>query len=492
MQSEGLTSLGQRARSGLGWSLLNNVITRLGTLLTGLVLARLLTPADYGVYAVALVVLMVLLSLNEMGVSLAIVRWEGEVRAIAPTVMTIAIATSTALYAACWFLAPLIASGMGAPAAVPVLRVLCLSVVIDGIVCVPAGLLTREFAQGRRLIADAANFGLGTVVTLALAATGSGAMSLAWGRLAGNLLALVMIARLAPYLPRPGFDRAVAASLVRYGLPLAGSSLLVLSMLNVDYVIVGSMLGPTALGLYLLAFNLSSWPVNAFSEAARRVSFAGFSRLVEQGREPLAAGFTHSLALLMAATLPVCALLVLFAEPLVVVLYGERWREAAQALTLLAGLGAIRVALELAYDCLVAADRARVVIGLQGLWLAVLIPTLALGAARGGLRGVGAAHVLVAALIMLPAFLHALRPLGITGRQLLASNVRSLLGVCAMVPVGLLCVSLLEQGPLLIVVGGISCLLVYVPIVLPLRHLIPPRNGASGQPEPQLPAPAGA
>ena len=61
-----------------------------------------------------------------------------------------------------------------------------------------------------------------------------------------------------------------------------------------------------------------------------------------------------------------------------------------------------------------------------------------------------------------------------------------------MVPVGLLWVSLLEEGPLLVVVGGISCLLVYVPIVLPLRHLIPPRNGASGQPEPQLSAPAGA
>ena len=117
---------------------------------------------------------------------------------------------------------------------------------------------------------------------------------------------------------------------------------------------------------------------------------------------------------------------------------------------------------------------------------------LDLGASTGGLRGVGAAHVLVATLLMLPAFLHALRPLGITGRQLLASNARSLLGICLMVPVGLLCVSWLDEGPVLVVVGGMACLLVYVPIVLPLRHLIPKRDDGPDRREPQLPAAADA
>jgi len=81
-----------------------------------------------------------------------------------------------------------------------------------------------------------------------------------------------------------------------------------IAMLNVDYVVVGRVLGPVALGLYLMAFNLSSWPVNVFSFAVRRVSLAGFSRL-QSDHARLKSAFARSGALLMAATIPVCALL---------------------------------------------------------------------------------------------------------------------------------------------------------------------------------------
>src|SRR5262249_46364793 len=99
-------ALGRRTSRALLWSFLNNVVGRVGSSLTAIVLARLLVPADYGVYAVALVALSALLSLNELGVSLAVVRWPGSVDRIAPTVATLSMATSAALYAACFAVAP--------------------------------------------------------------------------------------------------------------------------------------------------------------------------------------------------------------------------------------------------------------------------------------------------------------------------------------------------------------------------------------------------
>src|SRR5262249_13600134 len=78
-------ALGRRTSRALLWSFLNNVVGRVGSSLTAIVLARLLVPADYGVYAVALVALSALLSLNELGVSLAAVRWAGSVDRIPPT-----------------------------------------------------------------------------------------------------------------------------------------------------------------------------------------------------------------------------------------------------------------------------------------------------------------------------------------------------------------------------------------------------------------------
>ena len=69
---------------------------------------------------------------------------------------------------------------------------------------------------------------------------------------------------------------------MRFGLPLAGASLLILGMVNVDSLVVGAALGPVALGFYQIAFNMSGWPVRTISEATRRVSFAGFSRLAAE------------------------------------------------------------------------------------------------------------------------------------------------------------------------------------------------------------------
>ena len=271
-------------RSALGWSFLNNVLGRLGSALVGILLARILAPADYGVYAVCIVVLAALLSLNELGVSLAVVRWPGDVQRIAPTVMTLALTSSSVLYVVCFALAPTVANALHAPQATNVLRLLASAVLIDAVTAVPVGLMTRDFLQRRRLVIDSVALVTVSSVSIALAVQGHGPWSLAWGNLMGNLVSAVLITAWAPLRIRPGFDRAVARDLLSFGLPLAGASVLAFAMLNIDYVVVGAVLGPVALGFYLLAFNLSSWPVNLVSAPVRRVAVPAFARLRDTGQ----------------------------------------------------------------------------------------------------------------------------------------------------------------------------------------------------------------
>ena len=428
------TDLHGDVRRGVRWSLVNTVVIRIGNFATGVVLARgLLGPRDWGLYAIGLAALAVLLSANEMGVSLAIVRWEGDVRRFAPTVLTLSTFSSTVLYGALYLVAPQTARLLGSSDATGVLRVLGLAVIIDGISCVPAGVLNRTFAQRRRMLIDAANFAVSTGITIGLAAGGFGAMSFAWGAVAGNVVGLVGCGLCAPGFLRPGWDRAQAKALIRFGMPLAGASLLVLCMLNVDSVVVGATLGPVALGLYQLAFNMSGWPVRAVSEVARRVSFAGFSRLAETGR--IAQGFESSLSLLMTAAMPPCVLLLTLAKPAISFVYGHEWTQASGALSFLAMLGLLRVAFELAYDCLVAAGRQRALILVQGWWLVALIPVLIFAARDRGIAGVGAGHILVAGPLVTPLYLWALSRAGIGPRVVLRACLRPLLGGAAMAAV---------------------------------------------------------
>lgn len=476
VETEAKRGLAQRVRVGAAWGLVNNFVLRLGSLSAGIIMARLLTPTDYGIYAIALVALTILQSMNELGVSLALVRWDGDVRRFAPTVMTIAVVSSVILYAATFVAAPAFCAAMGAPHAMGVLRLLCLSIIIDGVATVPVGILNREFLQRRRFYSDLLNFVTSTSVTIGLAAGGFGAISFAWGRVLGGLVAVVAFILLCPIRVRPGWDKTTAGQLMRFGLPLAGASLLVLATTSVDNLIVGAKLSAAALGFYVMAFNQSSWPLTVFSDAARRVSLAGFARAVQdldQVNRYLQRGF----ALLFAASLPVCVLLAVFATPMLHAIYGERWTPAAPALQFLAILGLVRVMTFVGYDLLVAMGRSRCLIALQVLWLVCMVPALAVGISLDGIRGAAIGHAVVAVFVVLPAFAATLHHFGVSIRKLGGAIIRPVLGGLAMIAVSIPVTHLVHGPWAQLFLGGSVAMAVYLPIVMPLRRLLPGRSG---------------
>lgn len=483
--------LESRVRGGTKWSMLNSIVLRVGSFLIGAVLARtVFGPAAWGLYAVSQVVLAVLLSANELGVSAALVRWEGDIRSIARTVATLSLIASTLMYVALYAAAPFLARVLGSPGATPMLRVLCICVIIDALCAVPLALLNREFAQGRRMLVDSLNFAVETGVMMWLAYTRHGVMSFAWGALAGCVVALVASTVVAPYFVMPGWNTSHARQLLRYGLPLAGASLFGLGVLNIDSAIVGATLGPAMLGLYQLAFNISSWPATTISLAVQKVSFAGFSRAADAG-EGFAQAFNRALSLLMALTLPACVLLATLAGPLIHAVYGERWIAAADALSLLAALGLMRAVFVLINNCIAAAGKRSTLMGIQGLWLAALIPVLLVGARFGGITGVSAGHVLVAAAIVAPTSLWSLSRVGITVRSVARACFRPALGGALMAAASLLTSHLVGDG-----VGGLAAATaagaaVYLPVVYPMRERLQPsperrREGASDSSFPRI------
>jgi len=412
-------SLAGLASRALGWSFASNAAARFGVLPIGIVLARILGPHAFGTYAVALVALMAVLSFNDLDVGLAIVRWEGEPTQIAPTVATLSLLSSLLTYAGCYLGAPAFASAMGAPAATGVIRVLALNVIVDGITTSPAAFMERYFCQERKMIADQVNCWLGAAVSIGLALGGYGAMSLAIGRMVGAFASAVLFLVLSPKPVRFGFDPAKARALCRFGLPLAAASIVVFAVTNVDQVVVGHMLGTTALGYYALALNLAGWPVTMFSLPVRNVAPAVFSRL-QQDRPAMRAGFLSVAGLLGSVALPVCLVMGGAAVPLLGFVYGAAWVPAARALVWLAVLGALRILYELVYDFFVVLARARVVFTVQIAWLGALVPALVAGAWADGISGAGIAEVAVAGCVVLPWYLYELSRVGIRRRSLAA------------------------------------------------------------------------
>jgi O-antigen/teichoic acid export membrane protein len=395
-------------KRGLKWAFAGAFAVRFGTFLTGLILARILSPRDFGVYAVAFVALLITASVNDIGIEATLVRWPGDLDEVAPTATTVVLAFSTALFVAFWFAAPAFARAFNTPDGVGVIRLMSVGLIISGVFTVNSALTNRTLRVHIRSSGEIAATVVCLCTTLVLAKAGFGAYSLAWGNISGNLVVGMVLLIWAPMRYRPGFHLPTARVLLRHGLPIAGAGLIFVAMLNTDNVVVGHYLGPVELGFYALAWNVSSWPVVIFSGAVSMVSLSGFAKL-QHDRDELNHAFAKSVGALVAITLPFCVLLATLSSSVIHVLYGQKWSHSATALTYLAILAAIRVITIITTEVLVAVGRGRTVLGLQSLWLAVLIPTLIIGAHLGGIAGVGMGHVIVASALVLPAFGWALR-----------------------------------------------------------------------------------
>lgn len=392
------------ASSAFGWSVLNTVLSRLGTLGIGIALARVLGPESFGTFAVALVALMAVLSFNELGVSLAIVRWPGDPARIVPTVNTISVVSSGIFCALAILAAPMFTEAVGDSGATDVIRILIVSVFINGIVASPAALLQRNFQEKKRLGIDQVNVWVGAVLSLVLALTGMGAMALAVGRVTGSLISAAMFLKASPLPYRFGLDRTLVGPLLRFGLPLAGTSIIFFAVGYADQLVTGSVLGTTALGFYLLAFNLANLPISIIAQPLRRVAPASFSA-VQHDPARLNDALMSIVSVLGCTLLPTVAFLAVCGEPLVSLVYGQPWLPAVAALSPLFVASVCKVFCDLAYDYLVVLGKSGAVLVVQFVGLVALIPLLLAGGAWFGLAGVAAAQAAITGFVILPLYL---------------------------------------------------------------------------------------
>ena len=452
-----MDDVGSQAGRAAGWSFLNTAVARFGTLALGIVLARVLGPEEFGTFAIAFIALMAVLSFNELGVSLAVVRWRDDPAEIAPTVNAISVGMSAVLTVVMILLAPAFTRAMGDPGATLLVQLLSLVVLINGLVATPAAVMQRLFRQDQRMIADQVNVWVGAFVSVGLALSGMDAMSLVIGRLSGAGLSALLFLRFSPLPYRMALDRRFVRPLLAFGLPLAGASIVVFLVGFVDQLIVGHVLSPVQLGFYVLAANLASWPVTMFSQPLRSVAPAMFARL-QGDPQRLHAGLLNVTRPLSAVALPVCVAIAALSSDIVEFVYGSQWAPAAGVLKWLALLAALRIFFELGYDFLVVLGRSRAILIIQVVWILALVPALWFAVHRAGIEGAAMTVVVVSLVVSAPMYLIEFHRAGQSLRSLVVSLRLPVLfsGVMAALLVGLDRVAAAALPTL--VIGGLTAL----------------------------------
>lgn len=457
------------AERALIWSIANTAFGKLGTLLISVVIARVLGPDEFGTYAVAMVALMAILSFNELGVSLAIVRWQDDPRRIAPTVTTISVVASVAFFVIAFAATPAFTTAMGDPAANDVVRLMLICVPLNGLVATPAALLQREYRQGRRTAADQVNMWLGAAVSVVLAIAGWGAMSLAIGRVVASVVFAVMLIAFSPERLRFGWDRTLIRPLLGFGMPLAASSIVVFAVGYTDQLVVGTLLGAQALGFYLLAFNLASWPVSMLSQPLRAVAPAAFAR-IQADVDRMDTNFRAAARIVLAVSLPACAFIAGAAVPIVTFVYGQQWAPSALALQWLALHAAVRILFELAYDFLAVKRKSSTLMVIQVVWLVALVPALLIAASAGGIGAVALAQAIVALVVLVTCYAWALGSAGVSLKRLATTAVLPLVGGVAAGVASYISAQLISFNLLAALLGGLFALGVMGLLLLGSRY----------------------
>lgn len=408
VSNKDLPRLSVSVRKGVLWNILGTLVLRLANISVTAVVAHILAPRDFGIFAVALTAYLIIYSLGELGIASCLVRADLDIDAMAPTMVTVSLVTSAIFAGTMAVFARRIAVAFGSAGGADAVRIMALAMLMAGLFAVPSAQLTRDFKQDKIFWANVISLVPSTGILLLLAKSGSGATAFAWSRVVAQfVMGCVMVASVPKHY-RPGLTRGALSVLFRFGLPLAGANFVNFILLNVDYAFVGHLIGTVALGAYVLAFNAASWPAGLLGGVINNVSMPAFSR-VKHDPDLLKEAITRALRAVSLILMPMCSLMMALAHPLVLTLYGAKWAASAEVLSILSLYGAISIICVLFANMMTSLGIAKFIFVIQLLWLGALVPSMALGVHRNGIVGAALAHVMVIGPLVLPSYILVLR-----------------------------------------------------------------------------------
>ncbi len=263
--------------SGLG-----KTVSKVLNVVALLVVLKLISAAAFGVASIVLAIFSILRAVTELGLGVAIVQAQDITREEIDSLFWLSLLVSGTLYVLLVAVAPLIGGFYGEPQLTPLLQVYGLSVVVFSFYFVPKNLLTKEMAFARIVLAENVSLLASSVLMVVLAYYGFGAWAIILGELGNRVGRLGLFQFFRPHWPGWTFNWAKVWPRVSFGLYATGSRLLYNFYINADYLLVGRLFGPEAVGIYTMAYRIVSDPVRTLASTINDVAYPAFSKLQDE------------------------------------------------------------------------------------------------------------------------------------------------------------------------------------------------------------------
>lgn len=390
-------------------SILNNVkwaafsqLARIGSQIASVtLLARLLSPSDYGLLAIAMIFTNFAMLFRDFGTGSALIQRETLTEGLKASVFWLNMALGGLICVTLIAASPLVARFYSAPTLVPVLCLLALSFPVSCSSIVHQSLLERASQFKRIAAVESVAVVLALIAAIGAALAGWGVYALVAQTLVAALVQGVMLWAMSDWRPalRPRFDGL--AEITKYSGNVSAFQFVNYFARNADSFIIGKVLGSAVLGLYSVAYRLMLFPVQNMSHVVARAVFPLMTQAHQQGgKQQLNDVYLRSLSVIAFGTAPVMAALWFFRDPTVAVVFGHKWDGAQLLLAWLAPTGFIQSVLSTSGSAFLATGHAGLMLRYGVIGSVLQVAAFAFGI-QFGVVGLAQAYLVATALNLL-------------------------------------------------------------------------------------------
>jgi PST family polysaccharide transporter len=398
-----LKELGQRSVRGGLITIASQAVTVFLQLASTVVLARMLTPDDYGVMGMVLSFVALASIFKDLGLSSAAIQRAGLTTDQQTNLFWINSLFGLFLSGVVACASPLIAWFFGRPELIGMTWILSLTFVIAGLGAQHNAMMVRNMLYGRMGLINVLSIAVTFAVSVTLASLGFSFWSLAWGHVAGATARTALTWWFSPFLPGLWKNGVGSRSLINFGANVTGFNIVNYFSRNLDNILIGKFAGAEALGIYGRAYQLMLFPIQNLRGPIDAVTYPVLCRL--QGRpEDWRAYHMQTLKVIALLSMPLVAWMFLVSEPLILLLLGENWAGVIPIFQALAMVAFIQPSLSVVGPLLLSLGRSR-----DYLWLGMTNAFIySAGFAIGvqfGAQGIANSFVVSTYIVLVPSYI---------------------------------------------------------------------------------------
>ncbi len=362
------------AIKGISWMTLFRGATRAMSILKIAVLARLLNPAQFGVFGIASLVLVFLQIATETGINIILIQSKKQIGEYVNSAWIVSIIRGILIFLIIAISAPFIAAFFKTPEAVNVLLLISIVPLIEGFINPSEVKFQKELKFNYEFLFRTSIFFVDALTAIIASYLTHSVYGLVFGLYAGTLFELVVSFFIKP-TPRLEFKFDYLKELFHKGKWITSYGILGYFGENGDNIAVGKILGASSLGVYQMAYRISIAPLSEVTDVVNQVVFPVYAR-IEKDRKRLLLAFTKTTLVLSLGALLVGGLIFFFPEQIILIILGKQWLAAAPALKILAIYGILRAVSAPASVVFLAAEKQRFVTIMTFARFAALILTI--------------------------------------------------------------------------------------------------------------------